>query len=114
MKRISAVFSSIALVVVLLTACSGGGGGGGGAATGGGNTVIAANSTIAVVRGAAPVSACPNGGIQVDAGIDDNGNSILDPSEVNSTQYVCNGETGGVFPIIHLQFILYSFILPYL
>jgi hypothetical protein len=42
----------------------------------------------------APVSACANGGISVDAGIDTNGSGVLDASEVTSTQYVCNGAAG--------------------
>jgi OmcA/MtrC family decaheme c-type cytochrome len=34
---------------------------------------------------------CPNGGTKVEAGVDDNGNGVLDDSEVMSTTYVCNG-----------------------
>jgi len=37
---------------------------------------------------------CPNGGISIDTGIDDNGNGILDPDEVDETQFVCNGTDG--------------------
>ncbi len=37
---------------------------------------------------------CPNGGISIDTGIDDNGNGILDPDEVDDTQFVCNGTDG--------------------
>lgn len=42
----------------------------------------------------APLATCSNGGISVDAGIDNNGNGILDSSEVTSTQYICNGTNG--------------------
>ena len=66
--------------------------GGGGAA--GPNSAPGEHSVVAAVRNSAPLSACANGGISVDAGIDVNGNGILDPSEVTSTQYVCNGANG--------------------
>ncbi len=41
-------------------------------------------------------SNCPNGGVRVEAGLDVNGNSILEPSEVLSslTKYICNGLNG--------------------
>ena len=35
---------------------------------------------------------CAYGGTKVEAGVDDNGNGVLDASEVMSTTYVCNGE----------------------
>ncbi len=37
---------------------------------------------------------CPEGGILVETGIDENGNGVLDPSEVDDTHKVCNGEAG--------------------
>lgn len=37
---------------------------------------------------------CPNGGITVESGIDDNGNGILDADEVDVTKKVCNGKNG--------------------
>ncbi len=37
---------------------------------------------------------CPTGGSRIDAGIDADGNGVLEPSEVTSTQYVCNGGVG--------------------
>ena len=46
------------------------------------------------INKSAPVSICPTGGITVQSGIDTNGNGVLDPSEVTSTQYVCNGASG--------------------
>jgi hypothetical protein len=76
------------LFVLLLSAC---GGGGGSSANG---TAPGANSVAAAIQSSAPLSSCPNGGISVDTGIDINGNGILDPSEVTSTQYVCNGASG--------------------
>ena len=90
---------NIKICIVILTAalgfsswlmgCSGGGGGAAGP-----NSAPGEHSVVAAVRNSAPLSACANGGISVDAGIDVNGNGILDPSEVTSTQYVCNGANG--------------------
>ncbi len=37
---------------------------------------------------------CPDGGIKIETGIDNNGNAMLDPQEVKDIRYVCNG--GGV------------------
>ena len=37
---------------------------------------------------------CPYGGAKVSAGVDANTNGVLDPSEVSSVQYVCNGAPG--------------------
>ena len=39
-------------------------------------------------------AACPNGGIQVQVGLDDNSSGILDPVEVDQTTYICNGAPG--------------------
>jgi len=41
-----------------------------------------------------PNQICPNGGINVQSGIDDNGNGVLDPAEVDVVQEVCNGTDG--------------------
>lgn len=38
---------------------------------------------------------CPYGGVQLDYGIDENSNGILDiPAEVDGSEYICNGEPG--------------------
>lgn len=38
---------------------------------------------------------CPNGGLKIESGIDDNGNGVLNvPGEVDATAYVCNGSDG--------------------
>ncbi|MBX5480804.1 MAG: hypothetical protein IRZ16_02980, partial [Myxococcaceae bacterium] len=37
---------------------------------------------------------CPNGGTKLDFGLDDDGNGVLDPTEVDSTSYACNGIDG--------------------
>lgn len=48
------------------------------------------NLVATAVKSDAPVSTCPDGGITLESGIDTNGNKTLEPSEVMSTQYVCN------------------------
>jgi hypothetical protein len=37
---------------------------------------------------------CPFGGAKINGGIDVNGNGVLDPGEISSVQYVCNGVPG--------------------
>ncbi len=86
MFRNQIVASSLALA---LTACGGGGGADSAPRSG-----EATNLVATAVQGSAPTSACPNGGITVEGGIDSNANKILDPAEVTSTQYVCNGSPG--------------------
>jgi subtilisin family serine protease len=42
----------------------------------------------------APGAICANGGQAINTGFDDNGNGVLDPSEIVNSQPVCNGATG--------------------
>lgn len=37
---------------------------------------------------------CASAGYKIEVGIDENRNDILDVEEVESTQYICNGNTG--------------------
>ncbi len=37
---------------------------------------------------------CPNGGVIITSGLDENSNSILDPSEIANTNTVCHGSRG--------------------
>ncbi|MGH7884225.1 MAG: DUF7151 family protein [Thermodesulfobacteriota bacterium] len=37
---------------------------------------------------------CADGGVRIDEGLDTNGNSVLDPGEINDTTFVCNGGDG--------------------
>ncbi len=81
------------LLLPLLGACSGGGGGNGG------DNLVADNgpapSTAARTRQLMSNDPdCPNGGIEVQTGIDENKNGLLDDNEVDNTQKVCNGEDG--------------------
>ena len=39
-------------------------------------------------------SNCASGGTRVETGIDDDGNGVLSPTEVDAVVFVCNGETG--------------------
>ena len=36
---------------------------------------------------------CANGGIQIEIGVDDNNNEVLEASEIDQTQYICNGNS---------------------
>lgn len=90
MKRQSRNWTVLFALVMMCTACGGGDGGG----STGSNTTAGEHSIVTAVRNSAPLSACATGGIQVDAGIDANGNGVLDPAEVTSSQYVCNGAAG--------------------
>jgi len=46
----------------------------------------------------APGLNCANGGVMLQFGSDTNGNGILDVTEINSTNYVCNGNAGATGP----------------
>jgi hypothetical protein len=78
-------YLTLAISLLILTAC-----GGGSSKT----TNTPPIKLIATAVTAALTAACPNGGITVESGIDTNVNKILDPTEVTSTQYVCNSKTG--------------------
>ncbi len=51
-------------------------------------------STVTATRALDTIPGCSNGGIEVTSGIDANANGVLDTSEVQETQYVCNGQDG--------------------
>ena len=68
----------VCAVAVVLTACGGGDG----------------LSARLLMTSEAPGANCPMGGSRIDAGVDADGNGVLDPSEVTSTQYACNGSGG--------------------
>jgi len=54
------------------------------------NGTSTVSSTIVI----APGAACANGGITILMGNDTNANGILDPTEITSTNNICNGLTG--------------------
>ncbi len=70
---------------------SGGGGGGGPTPTGGDPSAAAKTSTLPPGD-----PDCPDGGILVETGIDDNGNGSLEPDEIDQTGYVCEGGDGRI------------------
>jgi uncharacterized delta-60 repeat protein len=82
-KKLSALSGALSLI---LTAC-----GGSGSTPTGGKTYP---STVFLSAAFGPNAQCPAGGIEVQSGIDQNGNGLLDPNEVQSTQVLCNGTTG--------------------
>ncbi|MDH4276016.1 MAG: hypothetical protein OEW08_13360, partial [Gammaproteobacteria bacterium] len=86
-------FVNLAGLAFLVVVCGCGGGSSSSESTAQIPTV-GKNSVATAVRDSAPPSACLNGGISVDAGIDTNANGVLDTAEVTSTQYVCNGVDG--------------------
>src|SRR3990172_4303152 len=71
------------IVPVLFLGCSGDDGSAGAAGAAG-------SSTLAAVTTEPAGANCANGGQKMTTGVDDNRNGILDPAEVDSTQYVCN------------------------
>ena len=52
------------------------------------------DALVAMVAEAAGAH-CASGGQRIDAGLDGNGNRVLDAAEVTSSSYVCNGSPGG-------------------
>ena len=54
--------------------------------------VAGANSLLAVTPEPDGVN-CEAGGQRLDHGIDDNGNGVLDPAEIDGTSYICDGVT---------------------
>ena len=75
---------------LVLTAC--GGGGGGSSAP---RTTLSDNAVVAVGKRIIQAGVtCPNGGFEVDMGVDSNQNGLLDSGEITSTEVVCNGLSG--------------------
>ena len=90
---------TIVLALALALAASGGGEGGGGgngdgAGDDGGVTVGQPSTAVNTIVLEPGDEDCPFGGIRVESGIDENGNGVLDPEEVDTTEKVCNGAPG--------------------
>ncbi|WP_203256357.1 DUF7151 family protein [Hyunsoonleella ulvae] len=51
-------------------------------------------SSLVNITNISPGENCENGGTQVDVGIDNNANGILDQNEILNTNYICNGVDG--------------------
>jgi len=58
------------------------------------------NSLISTAIEASGVN-CGSGGLQVNYGLDANGNGVLEEAEIQNTDYICNG-TDGVVELDHL------------
>lgn len=52
------------------------------------------NNALAVTSSEPSSTNCADGGIKIEVGVDGNGDGVLDPSEVDYTHFVCNGEDG--------------------
>ena len=59
----------------------------------GGNGTAGINSLVAITNEAAGAN-CTSGGKKIESGLDSNASGVLDPAEVTSTSYVCNGING--------------------
>mgnify|MGYP000131099764 CR=1 FL=1 len=59
----------------------------------GSDGVAGLSSLVSVGNEEAGVN-CLVGGVRIDTGIDDNSNGVLDPSEVDGREYLCNGAPG--------------------
>ena len=59
----------------------------------GGNGTSGSNALVSTAIEAAGAN-CANGGVVINSGTDSDNDGILDPSEISSTQYVCNGAAG--------------------
>lgn len=66
-------------------------------------SVAGENSLVNVVD--EPVgTTCPNGGIKIESGIDEDGNGTLSTEEIQVTRFICNGVDGGFDEEIRLSF----------
>jgi len=50
--------------------------------------------TLVATTAEAPGSNCATGGTRIDQGLDDSADGVLDPGEIDSTAFVCNGAAG--------------------
>ncbi len=99
--------------LLLLTACGGGGGGGesGGSDPGTGNddpgTTIDKNASVSARSASLALGdpTCPHGGFEIETGIDENGNGLLDDEEVDKTAKLCNGAPGedGLMALVAME-----------
>jgi hypothetical protein len=79
---------AICAATLLISACGGGSSGAAGT-----NGVSGLSARVLMTNESAGAH-CATGGSRLDAGLDANGNGLLDAAEITSTQYVCNGATG--------------------
>jgi hypothetical protein len=91
MKRFSATILALSLITLFafsVISCGGSSSGGGDSAA------IPLDSVVVKTTNYSSSSTCPNGGVLVESGIDEDGNGVLDPAEVDVSQEVCHGTDG--------------------
>ena len=96
MKRIIGIIILLVTSAVMFMACSGHSGSNGTNGTNGANGTNGTNGLTALVYvvNEPPGANCTNGGYKLNVGLDTNNNGILDPSEITSSNYICNGTNG--------------------
>ena len=60
-----------------------------------GDNADEARASLVATSDEAPGANCSDGGTKIEVGLDEDGDGVLDSSEVTSTSYVCNGGNGG-------------------
>lgn len=81
--------SLVCIFSIALFACGGGGGSGSEPSV----TSLDGSTAVKALSLSSGVT-CPTGGLEVQSGIDDNNNSILDSDEIDKTEFLCNGAAG--------------------
>ena len=89
MKKVLVVLSAI-----LIASCSVEDGKDGVNGTDGVNGVDGLNGYSSLIVVLEDNSVCPTGGMKVETGLDVNEDGVLNPSEITSTTYICNGQDG--------------------
>ena len=89
LSRLPGQILIISVLGLVLSACGSGSGGSVGVNNTSGNT-----STAFAAKIIPPGAICPNGGVEIESGIDDNGNGVLDTVEVDDVSSICHGEDG--------------------
>jgi hypothetical protein len=60
------------------------------------------NNNLTKITNEAAGTNCENGGLKIDAGVDEDGNGTLDDSEIIATAYTCNG-TDGLVSLVNIS-----------
>lgn len=89
MNRVSGLIGICGIAGLVLAGCGSSGSDGPDEQSG-----ILFSSVARTTQLSAGDSDCPNGGILVESGIDENGNGLLDDDEVDTAEKVCNGLDG--------------------
>jgi hypothetical protein len=65
-------------------------------------------NSLVVSTEESPGSNCGSGGVRIDVGPDTNRNGTLDPGEIQSTQFVCNGMNGSSIDLVRFPLLIMS------